>query len=251
MNHLKDFLSAILALIPSRSIFHRTFSCSAVVICSFILHTQLFSVTEFHDPDFSEEEIFDEDEFSVAVHKSSHRRPHKPAHEHCDGKAGPRGVAGLLNFAAFEWSVPPHSTPPAIAIHQPIPFYRQRALEGKAIETSYPYDGFTLAKGEYQITVGLANNGGSTGPAKDFQISLFINNQRVFIWPALDDPKTNAAPFVSFTTIINAEGTSSFLQVVAGATVVYDKSETGGTIAYLNIFKLDPGVPGCHSERTH
>lgn len=220
-------------------------SVVALILSNVLLYSQAHVAHAEYELDQADSEDFTTFDTSLVARKKKHRESHST----CDLRPGPTGVAGLLNFAAFEWSVSPHTTPHSLRQHQPIPFLRQRALEGKAIEASYPYDGITLAKGEYQISVGLANNGGPSGPAKDLQIELYVNHQRVYTWPGIDGKKNNAAAFVSFTTIIKTEGTSSFLQVISGSEVIYDETESGGVVAYLNITKLDPDVPSCQTRQ--
>ncbi len=90
----------------------------------------------------------------------------------------------MANIASYELSVPPRSTPPSILFNQPIMFYEQKVLEGNDIQSVFPYNDFTLAPGEYQINVGLANNGGESGPASNLQLEVFLNSRRIFVWPA-------------------------------------------------------------------
>lgn len=156
----------------------------------------------------------------------------------CRGRRGPDGVAGLSEAASYQWSVAPCTTPFALSKHQPIPFFRQLLLEGDAIQSTYPYDGFTLAQGDYQIEVGLANNGGILGPVSNLQLTVFLNNRLLFVWPALSGASTAAPPFITLSTIFSVVGSSAFLQIFSTQNVEYDETEIGGTIAFLNIYRI-------------
>lgn len=220
--------------------------CSVCFFPSLLIYLiALFSIAQVFSVDVPhngfDQKSWASDYCSISRNKEKCKKCDSGSHCSCHDSIGPKKRKDCSSCAAYEWTVPPCSTPSTIHQNKPIPFFKQKVLVGNDIQSNYPFGDFTLAPGDYQITVGLANNEGEKGPVINLQLNFFLNNQLIFTWPAVDTNEDNsAAPFISFSTTINAIGSSSFLQIFTNETIVYDETETGGTIAFLTICKLCP-----------
>lgn len=166
----------------------------------------------------------------------------------CPGPRGNPGIAGLANLAAYEYLSPTSNDGvlPAIEFkaNNPISFGAQTILIGDAIQSSSPFDSFTLAAGDYQIDVGVSNGNNLT---TDLQLEVYLNNFSVplFVWPATPAPPSapgdKSPGFIEFSTIISATSTSNLLKIRPSDTITISPSGAiaGRTISFINILKLD------------
>jgi len=161
----------------------------------------------------------------------------------CPGPKGDSGIAGLANVAAYENIFTGGTT--TFNAASAISFGTQAVLIGDAIQSSPPFDSFTLAQGDYQIDVGVSNGNTLT---TDLQLQVFLNNMTIpiFVWPATPgtpNPAGNKSPgYIEFSTIISApnQGAANFLRIVPTGTVtITGTGPANRTISFINILKLD------------
>ena len=161
----------------------------------------------------------------------------------CPGPKGNPGIAGLTDLAAFENSVANGATA-TFPANNPIFFGAQTVLVGSAIQSSSPFTSFSLEPGDYQIDVGVSNRVNTTANL-ELQLQVFLNNMSVplFVWPASavapSVPGTNTPDFIEFSTIISANASSNFLEIMPTKTITLTGTGTSGVVAFINIIKLD------------